>query len=494
MLPLRGMEPSCSRLETSNFGRRTWSDQLTPSWREMEGAWLQRVPGKPPCPRKQRRLWKNPHTTVSQNHLQRGRESENPVRLLQVPQGEREPPTEVSPTTMVRNCASGTPRASHATAQILVRMGVLISVNIALRATSTLLVLWLQKGRKALGRERLLGLPSDTKGTWIFLWSWVRLQIRSLPDLCEGGQACKCFGEGRFETALNKTLVEFKTGPLPCQLQRMTSTPSVKPESLRTSRQWEGFAILAKQSAQTQRSDWQASKFGQFSKSSSLPPGSTSWDSSDRESFFGWVGDGSETCPGGWVRSNCTPVLRLPNDLIRKLLSKSQDPDSQVIPKLVGRRLSFRYKLSNPQRQYFPSNRSSFGSCQTFSSNWDPGRRLGYGSHKLFQFCWSRTEGSSWNPKNYIIDSGWADAFHSWPEVVEAVGEQAQLTPLACIIKQAHGREKIRLVVDMRRSSVNRQIDLKERVLLPRVYDVAEGVRSLSICISRWNWIFGLRF
>ena len=81
-----------------------------------------------------------------------------------------------SQTTMVWSCASGTPRANWATAQILVQRAVLIDANIALGATSILRVLRLRKSRKVRGRESLPGLPSDTKRIWLSLQSWIRLE------------------------------------------------------------------------------------------------------------------------------------------------------------------------------------------------------------------------------------------------------------------------------------------------------------------------------
>ena len=65
-------------------------------------------------------------------------------------------------------------------------------------------------------------------------------------------------------------------------------------------------------------------------------------------------------------------------------------------------------------------------------------------------------------------------------QVVQQFGPEARLTPIACIIKQSHGKEKVRLVVDMRRSSVNGLMTVKERVVLPRVSDVAKSVQALA--------------
>lgn len=166
------------------------------------------------------------------------------------------------------------------------------------------------------------------------------------------------------------------------------------------------------------------------------------------------------------------------NDLIRKLLSESQDPDFKVIPLWLDEGFPLGINCPIPNTGVFPQTDQVSeavkisGQIGIRIEDWD-GTAANYSS-----FVEAGTKGQAEIQR--VIDSGWADVFDSWPEVVEAFGEKAQLTPLACIIKQAHGREKIRLVVDMRRSSVNGQIDLKERVILPRVCDVAEGVRSLS--------------
>lgn len=72
-----------------------------------------------------------------------------------------------------------------------------------------------------------------------------------------------------------------------------------------------------------------------------------------------------------------------------------------------------------------------------------------------------------------------ADRVSSWEEVVSMVGEDAKFTQLVCIIKMKEGKEKVRLVVDMRRSGVNGQMQLLERVVLPRVPDVAKSCSEL---------------
>lgn len=48
-----------------------------------------------------------------------------------------------------------------------------------------------------------------------------------------------------------------------------------------------------------------------------------------------------------------------------------------------------------------------------------------------------------------MIHEGWAEIVPTWSQAVQQFGPEARLTPVACIIKQSHGKEKVRLVVDM---------------------------------------------
>ena len=78
-----------------------------------------------------------------------------------------------------------------------------------------------------------------------------------------------------------------------------------------------------------------------------------------------------------------------------------------------------------------------------------------------------------------LVHLGRADKVGSWREVVDLVGQDAVLTPLACIVKVKDGKTKTRLIVDMRRSGINGQVSLFERVVLPRVSDVAKSTMAL---------------
>ena len=73
-----------------------------------------------------------------------------------------------------------------------------------------------------------------------------------------------------------------------------------------------------------------------------------------------------------------------------------------------------------------------------------------------------------------------AELFTSWNDVVNKFGNGARLTKMACIVKtKEDGSEKVRLVVDCRRSGVNGLMTVRERVVLPRVSDVADSLKRL---------------
>ena len=87
-----------------------------------------------------------------------------------------------------------------------------------------------------------------------------------------------------------------------------------------------------------------------------------------------------------------------------------------------------------------------------------------------------------------LVQTGRADKFETWQEVVDTFGEQAKLTRLACLVKTKEtGEIKYRLVVDSRRSGVNGLMDVKERVILPKISDVAQSIQYLAKLNEGWS-------
>ena len=69
-----------------------------------------------------------------------------------------------------------------------------------------------------------------------------------------------------------------------------------------------------------------------------------------------------------------------------------------------------------------------------------------------------------------MVQQGRAVCYYSWADVVARLGDAARLTKLGCLVKQRDdGSEKVRIIVDSRRSGVNGLMTIRERVVLPRV-------------------------
>lgn len=72
-----------------------------------------------------------------------------------------------------------------------------------------------------------------------------------------------------------------------------------------------------------------------------------------------------------------------------------------------------------------------------------------------------------------MVRKGRAVCYYSWDDVVKTLGPEARLTKLGCIVKlRPDHTEKVRIIVDSRRSGVNGLTSIHERVVLPRVTDI----------------------
>ncbi|CAK0804234.1 unnamed protein product [Prorocentrum cordatum] len=78
-----------------------------------------------------------------------------------------------------------------------------------------------------------------------------------------------------------------------------------------------------------------------------------------------------------------------------------------------------------------------------------------------------------------IIKEGFAVRFKSWKQVVGTYGPVAA-SRLACIVKdRKDGAKKARIIIDLRRSGVNRCVQVDERIVLPRPKDILSNAMHL---------------
>ena len=161
----------------------------------------------------------------------------------------------------------------------------------------------------------------------------------------------------------------------------------------------------------------------------------------------------------------------------RKILEEAQDPDAQVVPKWMREGFPLGITRTIENTGVFPRTdevSASINASQVTGAlleDWD-GTATNYSS---FVDAGPKAE----SELDRLVTEGRATLVTDWHEVVRAVGPKAKLTKLACIIKVKGDLAKVRLVVDMRRSGINGMMQLFERVVLPRVSDVAESLRHV---------------
>lgn len=168
--------------------------------------------------------------------------------------------------------------------------------------------------------------------------------------------------------------------------------------------------------------------------------------------------------------------------LFRAMLEQAEDLDAGVVPTWLEQGVPLGISLPIQNTGIFPATDDVSASIKASQAegclleDWS-GEALNYSS---FYEAGSKAQ----SELDRLVETGRADKVDSWDEVVQLVGHQAKLTQLACIVKEQQSadgtvKEKIRLIVDMRRSGINGQCDLYERIVLPRLHDVAMSVHEL---------------
>ncbi len=164
--------------------------------------------------------------------------------------------------------------------------------------------------------------------------------------------------------------------------------------------------------------------------------------------------------------------------LMASLLTSAKDPDAQVLPKWLREGFPLGIEVPVENTGVFPATDSVSASieasrmCGKLIQDWDHSAE----NYSSFEDAPEKAQAEL----DRLISDQRASIVHSWEEVVAAVGADAILTQLACLIKQKmDGSEKVRLLVDMRRSGVNGKMTILERVVLPRIWDVAKSSSAL---------------
>ena len=163
------------------------------------------------------------------------------------------------------------------------------------------------------------------------------------------------------------------------------------------------------------------------------------------------------------------------SDLLRQLLTQAKDPDATVLPAWIEDGFPIGINQQITYTGVFPRSddlTAAAKASQAFAvmDDWD-GKAQNYSS---FADAGDKAQCEV----DRMVERGWALRKDTWADVVATVGD-ASLTKMACIVKMKQGREKVRIIVDMRRSGVNGGMSVHERVVLPRASDVAKCLGEL---------------
>ena len=163
------------------------------------------------------------------------------------------------------------------------------------------------------------------------------------------------------------------------------------------------------------------------------------------------------------------------SDLLRQLLTQAKDPDATVLPAWIEDGFPIGINQQITYTGVFPRSddlTAAAKASQAFAvmDDWD-GKAQNYSS-------FAEAGDKAQSELDRMVERGWALRKDTWADVVASVGD-ASLTKMACIVKMKQGREKVRIIVDMRRSGVNGRMSVHERVVLPRVSDVAKCLGEL---------------
>lgn len=185
------------------------------------------------------------------------------------------------------------------------------------------------------------------------------------------------------------------------------------------------------------------------------------------------------------VNVNCNEVVGYQTELLEATLLAANDNNSATLPKWLRDGFPIGVSQEIQNTGVFPATDDVSAAIKasqvigTLLEDWD-------GNVENYQSFYEAGPKAQ-SELDRLVEDGRAERVENWKQVVDLVGEDAKLTQLACIVKVKDGKEKVRLVVGMRRSGINGQMVLLERVVLPRIPDVAASCRELLKFASSYD-------
>ena len=174
-----------------------------------------------------------------------------------------------------------------------------------------------------------------------------------------------------------------------------------------------------------------------------------------------------------------------PVDLWKALLTAAQDPEQEVLPRWMEQGFPLGIVCDIDYTKVFPK---TDGDTAAVTASRIEGVVLEDHMGDLENYkSFKDSSDKAQLLLDEMVDKGRATVLHTWEEVCNTFGPEAQLTKVGCLVKlKEDGAVKSRLIFDGRRSGVNGRITCRERVTLPRVSDVAQGFLQLVSNNSQW--------
>lgn len=108
----------------------------------------------------------------------------------------------------------------------------------------------------------------------------------------------------------------------------------------------------------------------------------------------------------------------------------------------------------------------------TDSLHMDPGEFLPYSSVEADDDAWAQVQA--------LVNRGWLLEFNTLKELKDFLGTEPVLSKFGLVIKERAGVVRKRLILDAKASGISEVASKKERILLPRILDVAHNVLNLQ--------------
>ena len=181
----------------------------------------------------------------------------------------------------------------------------------------------------------------------------------------------------------------------------------------------------------------------------------------------------------------CSDSDGLQHGLWQALLHEAADPDAECLSELIENGFPLGIKSAITNTGIFPATASSSAAIELSRIEGHVADDLDGAATKYRSF---EEVVHAQALLDQLVVADRVAVCDSWWQVVDQFGPDAKLTRMACVLKRRDSGElQYRIVVDSRRSGVNGLMEVRERVILPKITDVVAIIHHLRSANSSWD-------